>query len=201
MRFRSGTLERSVKRWGRFPRAKLQKVGHSWKYVELANHAVSLTGNTLSDITLFSAVDFQVGAVASGCKNVAFDLACGYCWTPKTDAANIFHNGSVRWGIFQLDADDAPTGGTAIEDTFATTRALRWGAFSRNFNGIDLTVADGPFWQPIASTQVNWRVRGKARFVKFDDELRFMLQHSTDLSDAIGDARLHIWGRVSWETP
>jgi len=201
MRFRSGTLERSVKRWGRFPSKKLQRVGHSWKYVELANHAVSLTGNTLSDITFFSAVDFQVGAVAAGCKNVSFDLACAVGWTPKNDASNVFHNATMRWGIFCLDADDAPTGGTALEDTFATTRAIRWGLIGRNWNGMELANADGVTSHTPDSMSHNWRVRGKQRFVKFDEELRFMFQNSTDLSDVLGDIRLHIWGRVSWETP
>jgi len=201
MRFRSGTLERSVKRWGRFPSKKLQRVAHSWKYVELANTAISRDGANPTDITFFSAVDFQTGAVATGCKNVAFDLCIGMAWTPTTDAANIFHNASIRWGVFCLDADDAPSGATAIEDTFATTRALKWGMFARNFHGQDLTAADGPFWHPMNATCVNWRVRGKQRFVKFDEELRFMLQNSTSLTDVMGDQRLHIWGRVSWETP
>lgn len=200
-RFRSGTLERSIKRFGRFPRGKLQRVGHSWKYVEVANSSIATGGATPQDFTVFSAVDFQVGAVAAGCKNVAFDLAVGVCWTPATDAANIFHNASVRWGLFQLDADDVPTGATGVEDTFATTRALKWGMFARNFQGMDLTVADGPFWQPISATQVNWRFRARARFVKFDEEVRFLIQPSTSISDAVSDMRIHMWGRVSWETP
>jgi len=201
MKFRSGTLERSVKRWGRFPGKKLQRVQHSWKYVELANTAVSRDGATPTDIAFFTAVDFQVGAVATGVKNVAFDLCVGLAWTPTTDAANIFHNASVRWGIFCLDADDVPTGATALEDTFATQRALKWGMFARNWQGQDLTAADGPFWQPMNATHYNFRVRGKQRFVKFDEELRFILQNSTTLTDVMGDQRLHIWGRVSWETP
>lgn len=196
MRFRSGTLERSIKRWGpKMPRGKLQRVQFSWKYITLENTSIPPGAATFPDIVMFNAVDWQVGSVATGCRNVAFDLCVGVAWTPENNVANIFHNASIRWGVFCIDTDDAPA---TLDDAFATTRALRWGMLGNNFHGMNLAT---PVYPQENAVRWNFRVRFKQRYVKFDEEVRFMIQPSTDISDAVDDMRLHLFGRVSWETP
>lgn len=197
MRFRSGTLQRSIKRWGpKFP--KVQRVQHGWKYVTLENQSMDIDGTTPTDVIICDADDWALTGTGVGCKNMTVDLAVAVAWTPKTDAANVFHNASIRWGLFCLDEDDV---GAGIDGRFTDTRALRWGMLGNNFQGIDLTAADGPFWQPMTATRWNFHVRAKQRYMKFGDELRFVICNSTDLLDVIGDQRLHIFGRVSWEIP
>jgi len=199
MRFRSGTLERSVKRWGRFPRFnKVKRVNHSWKYVELENQAIGLVGGGSTQIVIASATDWQQNSSGQGVKNMSLDLAIGFSWTPVSDAANIFGGRGIYWGVFCLDEDDAAS--PPIATQFSDTRALKWGALFRNWQGMELTAADGG---PYVRTQLetNFRVRCRQRFMKFDDELRFCVGVNGDMSSTTSDLRLHIFGRVSWETP
>ena len=199
MNFRSGTLERSVKRWGpktSFRRPKFQRVNHGWKYVTLENQTMTRDGTADTDIIIADFEDWEQSAVSAiGVKNMTVDLVCTVAWTPASNAQSVFHNASLRWGLFCLDTDDTVD---QLDDTFATHRALRWGSFMCNFQGMTLGT---PVWHMMNTTRFAFRVRAKQRYMKFEDQLRLKVQNSTDLTDVMGDQRLHIFGRVSWEQP
>lgn len=201
-RFRSGTLERSVRRWGRMPkfgRGKLERVKHSWKYVELENTAMSLNGASSAEVVLHDSADWVPATSGGvGCKNVAFDLNITCTWTPVGDSANIFLNGQLLMGIFIQDADDVQGG--PIADVFGECRALVWDQFVWRSEGMDLATPTGAIFVP-PILRWNRRVRGKARYLKFDEELRLSIGPQNDLTSTIDDMRLSVFGRVSWETP
>jgi len=194
MRFRSGTLGKSLKRWGpKFPSTRsFKRKQFSWQYVTLDNSAL-LTGGGTTDIIVFDQTDW-IALSDSNVRNVSMDLNVGIVWTPTTTGTT-FNSHSVRGAMFILDADDT---GQTLATTLASTRALWWNQTAMNLN--TAAFADvGANW---SSRAINWKVKRTARFLKADDELRFMVAFSgSNADDVISDARLFIFGRISWETP
>lgn len=192
-RFQSGTLGRSIQRFGRFPgggMSRFKKKNFSWQYVELNEAAVSLAPGPL-DIILFNASDW-VDVSATGVKNVSLDLRLMFTWTPTVVAIE-YDSWWVRGGIFVLDVDE--TGGT-ISSTFAAHRALWWNAAGRNTGEQPAAQGASPDIR-----NINWTVRARQRFMKFDEELRFLFGFFATVTGTIADARMSIFGRISWETP
>lgn len=197
-RFQSGTLGRSIKRFGRFARGpKVQRVGHSWKYSTLTNSALPI-GVTTTDIVLFDSTDWEgITTTAVPVKNVSFDVAIGITWTPLQAAAAVFQSGSIWSAVMVLDRDD--TGGT-LGAKLAEQRALWWSQHANNWVTWPLANTDDP--TPGATNRgLNFRARGKQRFMKFDEELRLLISPQVNLNTVITDARLFVLARLSWETP
>lgn len=197
-RFRSGTLERSVKRWGpRMPSAKIKRVGHSWKYVILEDEPVGMTGAGSLQVTVVDSNDW-IPATGNGlgCKNVVLEAAVSLSWTPETDASTVFNAGMMLYGVFIRDQDE--TTSPPIESCFDDARALKWGMYAKHFNGMNdgaglVSIPELRMWQ--------FRFKCRARYLKFDEELRFAIGVTSDLSDVFLDLRCHMFGRCSWETP
>jgi len=196
-RFRSGTLERSVKRWGRFPRfgggSNLKRKQHSWQYVEANEETIPLNSDTLQ-IILFDEQDWAIPAVAAGSnvRNASFDLCFGVAYTPQ-DSTLEYDSIALHWGIFALDNDDSTV---AISGLFGTHRALKWD--QKAWNIAEIPTENGP---PEHPRSWNWRVRFRQRFLRFDEQIQFAIAFQSAVSNVISDCRLFIFGRISWEVP
>lgn len=191
MKFRSGTLERSVRRWGRFPKTPYKRKQHSWQYVELEESSIGRDGST-DDVVLFNGDDWKTGANADNVRNVSIDFYIGVCWTPESTTV-AYDSWLFKTGIFVMDADDV---NPVIDTMFATTRALWWGAGARN-------TGEQPTAQGISpeSRLMTWRVRARQRFLKFDEELRLCWAFASNVTETLADVRGNLFGRISWETP
>lgn len=198
MRFRSGTLERSLRRWGpRMPRpSAIKRKQFAWQYVVSDNTALGSGGGT-TDIVLFDNTDWHSTASPENVRNVSLDLRIGVVWTPTANATNTFNSSALRAGIFVLDQED--TGQTAAT-VFADTRALWWDQIAMNLGTFPTA---SPFTAPDRTArQVNWRVKKRQRFLRLDEELRLLVAWTgTTTDDVIADARLFIFGRISFEIP
>lgn len=195
-RFRSGTLERSVRRFGRMPKfGQFAKKSHSWKYVELDEQALDAATLAPTDVSIIDSDDWQPAATPGlGVRNVSFDIAIGYTWSTQT-IATTFDSWALRYGFFIKDRDDDPE--ASINDYFAEGRALEWHQVA--FNTVENQAESGDSESNVR--QFNRRVRFKARFLKFDEEVRFATGFSTTASSTLADSRVWLFGRVSWETP
>lgn len=198
-RFRSGTLERSVRRWGRFPGAggrggKLQRVTHGWKYVTLGETALNLTtpNNNPTVVSLFDSGDFAPSTTGTGCKNVVFDLRVVTSWSPSITAV-AYDSWSFRAGIFCVDVED-DTG--THSSAYAEKRAIWW-----NFTGRNTGEQPATFGISNENRAFTWVARGRQRWVDFDEELRIVAGFTDGVDSVISDARLSIFGRISWENP
>lgn len=195
-RFRSGTLERSVKRFGRFPSfggRQFKKKQFGYLYAEVNEQAQALNGDTLQ-IILFDGLDWQTGGSGSqeNVRNVSGDVAIGLAWTPQNNALT-FDSVAYHWGIFCNDVDDSTV---LISALFASHRALKWDQKVWNSMEID---AEG--FGPDYPRQWNWRVKFRQRFMRQDDQLQFAGAFQNDSSSTIADARVFIFARFSWEIP
>lgn len=192
-RFRSGTLERSVKRFGRMPSFnKFQRKSHGWKYVELIDSSIDLSGTVGTVAAIFTATDVAPGTIGgTGVRNVAADLVVGVTWSPQTTALS-FDSWAITYGFFCLDNDDTSD---TIDETFGATRAIDWHMWARN------SVEDGEGGSFVNDRHMQRRARWRQRFVRFDERIIIMAQANTSITSTISDMRLHIFGRVSWENP
>lgn len=198
-RFRTGTLGRSVARWGRMPRfgsrAPFKRRQFAWKFFELEEDAVDTSGATVEDFILFDSTDWTADTGSSnptGCKNVTLDMRVGLSWTPDLSAANIYNSAGWGCGIWCLDADD--TGGT-INNHFAAQRPIWWDHHYMMFTSGTTTVPNA------LARQWNKSVKCRQRYMGFDDELRFKFALDSSVASQVSDMRIGIFGRVSWEIP
>lgn len=194
-RFRSGTLGRSVRRWGRLPgmKAPFKRIQHGWKYVDLEESSLDETGVTTADIVLADADDWVLVGTGTGVRNMVLELDIAIVWTPTIDETPAtFNSWRLKAGIWCLDADD--TGG-GIDAAFGDQRAIWWRTFANNNDAA--ATANGQEYP----RRVQWRARAKQRWLQLDQELRFKCKFDSDVGSVISDARLFIFGRVSWEIP
>lgn len=197
-RFRSGTLENSVKRWGpRMPSfQRFKKKQFQWFYFD-SNEPLSRSGDT-DDFILFNKADFAPGGLAaSGCRNISMDLRISVCWTPALDDFG-FTSWHWSFGIFVLDQDDVEP--TPFVGHFGEHRALYWESFANNTNSTPVITGDPSTFNAVGPER-RWTTRFKARqrFIKYDEELRLITQFGEATEDILSQARMFIFGRVSWE--
>lgn len=193
-RFQSGTLGRSIKRFGRFgARPNFKRKQFAYVYSTLDEAALDRTG-AVNDFGLFDRTDFAPAAAAnaSGCRNISFDICFGITWTPQVTTL-AYDSWRLDGAIFVMDADDV--GGT-ITTQFASNRAITWNSWSRNTGEMPTALGVSP-----ERRDINWRAKGRVRFMRLDEELRFLLQFNSNVTDTIIDARLSLMSRYSWEIP
>jgi len=193
--FRSGTLGRSVKRFGRFRSMnKFARKSFGFKYGTIDSLAVPTDATAEPRVVLFQASQAEPGGQFGGnVRNVSFDVALGFSWsidaTPETNFT--FISTAIRWAFLCVDSDDQTDN---FEDYISDTRALAWGQHVLNIVSITNAING-------AERQFNTRVRFKQRFMKFDDEVLIcpMLVQAAD--SAVSDLRMWVMSRVSWEMP
>lgn len=189
-RFQTGTLGRSIKRFGRFPSmGSFKRKSFEWKYVTLDEAALNRSAGTPTTTTIVSASDWAGGG-GSGVRNVSFDLRVGVSWSPEVTTVE-YDSFALRAGLFIRDDDDATT---AILDMFSQQRALWWNATFRN--GGEQPTASGVSAE---TRYINWTVRCKQRFMKFDEVADLSVAFNGATNGIMSDARVSIFGRVSWE--
>lgn len=171
---------------------KFQKVGHTWQYVESEETAISRTGNTGELILLDNADWAPTATGAVPVKNVSIDLRIMLSWSPEVTTL-AYDSWYFQLGIFVLDTDDPLV---IITTRFAGTRALWWDAQGRNTGEQPTANGVSP-----DNRAINWRVKAKQRFLKYEEELRLAYGFNADVTATMADARLSVFGRQSWETP
>lgn len=170
-----------------------KKKQFAWQYVELEETAINTAGAPTVDVILFDSEDWATTASnAENVKSVSMDLRIMFAWTPQSTTL-AYDSWYMQAGIFVLDADDT---GNNFSTTIAAHRALWWNVEGRN-------TGEQPAANGVSPQQnwMNWKVKRLQRFMKFDEELRFLCRTSSDVSGVIADARVSIFGRLSWETP
>lgn len=195
-RFRSGTLEKSVKRWGRMPAFnRLKRKQFGWTYIQDDDNALIRTTDT-NDFILFSHEDWDASTVSSsGVRNVSFDMRITITWTPESGAGFSFESWSWIWGIFCKDEEDI---GTSFA-TFADTRALAWDEYALNMHRMNTGEATEPDYS--RERRMTWRTKARQRYMQHDDQLRYLGRFNQDVSGHLADARIFFFGRISWEIP
>lgn len=193
-RFAPGTLERSVARFGRFPGrrrgAPFKKKQFLWKYVIAEDVAIDLTP-VAQTIGLFDATDWQLNAAGSGVRNVSLDLQIVVTYTPAATTL-AYNSWMMLQGIWCKDLDDPSF--TLASDYFIDARALRWNMIAQNTG--EQPTANGV--SPDSRT-FRWHVKAKQRFMRLDDELLLVVGFEEAVATVINDARLFVFGRISWE--
>lgn len=169
-----------------------KKKQFAWQYVELEETALARTDGATTDVILFNSADWTTNANAENVKNVSLDLRIMYAWSPNVTTV-AYDTWYLKGAIFVLDADEV--GGT-IDGTFAAHRALWWNA--QGMNTGEQPTANGASPDHRA---MHWRVKAKQRFMKYDEELRFLTAFNSIVNETLADARVSIFGRMSWETP
>lgn len=190
--FRSGTLGRSVRRWGpRVNFGKFQRKSHQWKYVTDDEAAIDRTGASPLSYALIDSGDWSPSAAGgSGCRNIVIDFSFGCTWS-HNNTATAFESWGAKMGIFIKDRDDATS---TLNAMFTSHRAIDWAHWCRNTaSSSSATVIGGTERYFIR------RKKFKVNFLKFDEEVAFYFQLESDVTTVINDMRGFIFGRVSWE--
>lgn len=194
-RFQSGTLGRSIKRFGRFQgrMPSFKRKQHAFVYSTLDEAALDRTG-AVNEFVLFDRTDFSpaASANASHCRNVSFDIMFGITWSPQVTTL-AYDSWRLDAAIFIMDADDV---GGNITTQFASNRAIAWNSWARNTGEQPSALGASPDIR-----YINWRCKGRARYIRIDEELRFLLQFNSSVTDTLIDARLSLMSRYSWEIP
>jgi len=197
--FRSGTLERSIRRWGpRMPTArKFKRKQHSWIYIRDGDNSLSRSGDS-DHFILFNNVDWDPTGQGGGvnCRNVSIDLRHTVVWTPVTSTTPNFNSLSFIWGLWSLDEDDVQ----AQDLTFGESRALAWDEYALNYKS-NTNGSENADALDVMIRRMTWRTRVRQRFMKFDDDIRYICRFNEDVTGVFTDARIFFMARISWEIP
>lgn len=190
-RFRSGTLDRSLRRWGpKFPNPnKFQRKQHSWKYIHLNEQAMNLTNDPL-EVTIVDSADWG-DLAGQGVRNMSADLVIGVTWAPQTTALS-FDSNALLWGIFCMDTEEPAA--LASDSFFSEQRAVVWDYWPNLF--IENAESQGVQ----TANRYRTRVRFRQRWMKFNEELRLSIAFVSSVASVVNDARCFVFGRLSWET-
>lgn len=192
-RFRSGTLERSVKRWGRMPSFnKFKRKQQAWQYVESSEVNLPVAGNT-SEVVIFDAADWSSASGAGeNCRNFRARLRVGVMWSPESTAL-AFDSWYVKAGVFVCDDDEVLAN---IDAYFGEKRARWWGCHFNNSTEQPAAIGVGG-----QERHREWTINIRQNFLKLDEELRFIIAFNGNVTSTIADARYSIFGVEWWETP
>lgn len=193
MGFRQRT-DRSIKRWGRFPRPDFKKKQYATSYSELEETAMVRGGGT-TDIVLFNDADFHTPdatGVHVGVRNVSVDMKMMVTWTPEVTTL-AYDSWFLKWGVFVKDSDDTAD---TLDTEFASAVAICWDA--QGFNTCEQPTALGDSG---AVRAWNVRKRFRVRYLRRDEEIRFLIAFNNDVTATIADARLSIFARFRFELP
>jgi len=194
-RFQSGTLGRSIRRFGRFPTAGLKRKQFATYYGTLLHSAVGL-GGAMKEVTIIDESDWgpNSGSITGmvNVRNVSVDH-CFIINMIRDTGATLQEDWVLQWMIIKTDVDQAYTN---IADAMAQDVAIRWGAFGN----VTSTMPTGTTGNE-ARPSFNWRVKYSVPFIKEDQELRFLLQVLPGASGTLDEMNLSVVSRIRYEIP
>lgn len=202
-RFQSGTLGRSIRRFGRFPRPgfKRKQFAHLYSFGTIGYVA---SAPVLGELSLFSNSDVMTGGqIASGAmgpiRNVSFDVSAMLYLVPDLAAALVNYTAGPtywHWAVYKQDVDESKS---TMGEIMSTESCIRWGTIPVYFlsaNG-SAAIAANP-------SLVN-QVRTKFRVSKLerDEEIVFAgaFSETTSFTAQLDDMQCEIVQRVRYEIP
>lgn len=202
-RFQSGTLGRSIRRFGRFPRPGFQRKQFGFYYAN-AFQQFTLTGNPepiavslVSQDELAPATSVAAGAQV-GVRSVSIDLDATLQMVPDSAATGgAFGFLYVHWMVFKQDVDEDIT---TFEAAAATNSAIKWGVWPVLPYGTSSGSA-GMGNNPTYVQQT--RMRFRVNKLDKDEELVFLaaLSQSEAISTWFDGAGIQLVQRVRYEIP
>jgi len=172
-----------------------KKKQFSWLYV-LFDTEIDVSGSMATgaptDLVVLELSDWTSGDTAN-VRNVSVEYKMGLTCAPNVTTF-VVQQSCFHWAWQVLDNDEVPA---ILFDAFDINRAVKWGAQPMLVN--ETTVAgaaapQGPMVYPFSG-------RFKQRFMKADEELRFICGLGTSLNNSLNSATLKGMARVSWEIP
>lgn len=201
-RFRSGTLERSIRRWGpRFPRIgragfKKKNFGTIYAHLTGADLDLPVNGN-LFDVNLFDSTDWNNAAHIGTdlvVRNVSVDIAFGLVGLPVN--GNVIGETSLRWGIFLVDSDDTFS---TLDDYFSEYRAIVWGI--QPFIASTRNTATSSASAPAMELGFNMRRRFRISKVRETQTLTYAAALDISINGIWQDATHPLATRIRYELP
>lgn len=203
-RFQSGTLGRSIRKFGRFPGGPgFQRKQFGFYYASAFQQftlvgspepiAVSLVSQDVLVPTTSIATGAQVAA-----RSVSIDLQAMLQHIPDVNGTGGgFGFLYVHWMVFKQDVDEELT---TFEAAAATKSAIKWGAWNLMLFGTSSgAAAMGAYPTAMQSTRMKFRVNQ----LRKDEELVFMAALSQDESIAAftNGIGIQLLQRVRYEIP
>lgn len=184
---------RSFKRAAfRRPFGNVKRKTFAFEYVTTNDTALVRGGGANDQLVIFEPADWQTSGGLESVKGVSLDLAIAVTWSPEVTTV-AYDSWQVVAAVGVFDDDEAAV---SLLTVSAEKRWLWWGAQGRNTG--EQPTANGAGTD---SRAINWRCRARQRFLKPDEELRLCVGFTSDVTATIADARLQLFGRISWEIP
>jgi len=192
-RFQTGTLGRSIRRFGRFPRAPFKRKSFGYFTATSSETAMDITTPAPTSIVVFDPTDWSTGAAGlTGVRFCVVDLQMMVTWSPQVTTL-AYDSWYLHWFAINCDRDDAHTSmsGAAFE-----YKPLVWGAQGRNTGEQPSALGASP-----DSRSINARMRFKTGFIPIDNEIRFMASVNGTATSTIADMRISLVAVVKYELP
>jgi len=181
-RFQTGTLGRSVRRFGRFPRGRLtgfkrKQFGYFYSDADLQPEmnadpeSVFLTVIDVSDLAPPAGFPFQTSV-----RNVSFDIYLGLTAVPDFDTALATYAALTwQWGFYKKDSDE---NNLDLDTSFATHSMIKWGCWDMTVGGGGAEAA--ALANPTLRNMT--RVRFRVSELKPDENITFVMQRDNGVS-------------------
>lgn len=207
-RFQSGTLGRSIRRFGRFPRGpgfQRKKFGFyyatSFQQQALTANADPIVVSLVSNDELVPATSVATGAQVP-VNNISVDALMIHQVLPTlgTQPGDVFGFLYTHWMIFKQDVDEDVT---TFSSAAATNSAIKWGAWPWSIGGTG--TPGGANMAAVVATmyQQTTRVRFRVSRLEKDEELIFLAARSQSeaLTGYIDGYGVQLILRVRYEIP
>lgn len=192
-RFQSGTLGRSIKRFGRFPR-----MGTPFKRKQYTGFVSTLSENSLSLVPvmlstdLFAQADWAEGATDTVVRNVMIDCRIMVTWSPTTTTV-AYDSWYWHWMIMKVNDDETDASMALLASEYPP---LAWDAFGRNTG--EHPTANGALGQDRFYTA---RPKFKVPWVRSNEVIRLYASFNASVTETIADARISLVEHVRYELP
>lgn len=204
-RFQTGTLGRSIRKFGRFPRPGFQRKQFAFYYATAFQELdLSVDPEPTALVLASNAVLAPATSIATGAmvpvRNVSMDLEMTLQMLPDIGAiSGPFGNVYVHWMIYKADTDEPII---SFDSIAATHSAIKWGTWTPQLYGTGGSTGASDFaHSPHAIQKV--RTRFKVSKLERDEEIVFLAAWSQTEAKAgwLDQASIQFVQRVRYEVP
>jgi len=201
-RFQTGTLERSIRQFGRFRRPmrsfKRKQFGHFYSDADLQPEIIENPEPVY--LTLIDNLDLAPSAAfpsQTPVRGLSFDIYLGLTMVPDFNASlTAFNALTWQWGFYKKDTDEA---NLDLDTSFATHTMIRWGCWeslATAANGSGAAAANPSLYHSA-------RIRFRVSELKTDENITFVLQRDNfaALTSQLDAIFLAVRMRVRYEIP